>query len=93
MHEKARAAKIKASGLLQGIFGRSGRLGDAPVAESLGIVRPNDFLRRDVISPIQDINARLAWVFWFRWDGGGENRGIVIFVDAENGKCIAGDAF
>ncbi|MDQ3622808.1 MAG: hypothetical protein M3463_10005 [Verrucomicrobiota bacterium] len=87
------SAKIKASGLLQGIFGRHVRLSDPPVAESLLIVRPNNFLSRDVISVTQDINVRLAWLFWFRWDGGGETHGMAIFVDAEIGKCIAGDAF
>ena len=76
-------------------FDGSAVLNEKPIGDGLFVVRPNKFLIDGSTGVKSDDEARLAWGFSFHLTAQVPNDlgGIVIWIDAENGNCIAGDSF
>jgi hypothetical protein len=59
------------------------------------IVRPNHLLQNNSLPLPHDLNARLAWMFWFSWhtaDKLGQGQAISVWIDAHTGEYLGGDA-
>lgn len=59
------------------------------------IVWPNHLLQGKGFPLKHDLNARLAWVFWFPWHGVnnlGGSQAVCVWIDAHTGEYLGGDA-
>lgn len=87
--------KLEPSPSLGELIASKRALNEVPISEGLFVVRPNRYLVDGSTNENPEDEARLAWAFSFGL-AGKEGRGlggIVVWIDAENGKCIAGDSF
>jgi hypothetical protein len=65
-----------------------------PFSAKLQIVMPNHMGQGDAISTHPDLNARLAWVFWYEWkfdNNPKQRQSVGVWIDAYTGKVLGGD--
>jgi hypothetical protein len=93
------AYKLMKSKSVGGLF-YGGKINEVPASAKLEIVKSNHLadLRDLPSSKDIDLNARLAWVFWFEWTkddphDSRKNGGIAVWIDAHTGKPLGGDGF
>lgn len=61
----------------------------------LRIVKPNHLLDHQEINTHADLNARLAWIFWFAWrldNDPKQIQSVSVWIDAYTGEVLGGDA-
>jgi hypothetical protein len=72
-----------------------GHLDPKPIRAYLQVVRPNHLLDHKEVNTHADLNARLAWVFWYAWrldNNPKQIQSVSVWIDAYTGDILGGDA-
>ena len=72
-----------------------GHLDPKPFIAQLKVVKPNHMLDHAEVDTHSDLNARLAWVFWYAWrldNNPKKNQSVSVWIDAYTGEILGGDA-
>ena len=72
-----------------------GHLDPKPIRSELRVVRPNHLLDHKEVNTRADLEARLAWIFWYAWrldNNPKQIQSVAVWIDAYTGEILGGDA-